>query len=295
MLKPVAGIVVCFACLCAHGAVAETSAAARVRGERLFVGVSDVCRTPEDVQVHRFYVDALAAAGHVPVVVPKVATPEVYEDIVKRLDVLLLTGGEDVEPSRYGAEKSPACGTVNKPRDAFEFALLDAARARRLPIFGICRGVQMLNVYFGGTLWQDLPSEFPAADGVEKLHFKGAFPRPYSGAATNPPAHSVSAVAGSRLAAIVGTEPLLVNSHHHQAVQKVAPGFRISAFAPDGVPEAIEGDSYPAAGLQVHPEAILAASRDPRFDRERLAGIFSRLGELVSICGTINEKHRTEN
>ena len=287
MLKPVAGIVVCFACLCAHGAVAETSAVSDARGERLFVGVTDVCRTPEDVQVQRFYIEALAAAGHVPVVVPKVADPGVYEDIVKRLDVLLLTGGEDVEPARYGAAKSPACGNVNEQRDAFEFALLDAAKARRLPIFGICRGVQMLNVYFGGTLWQDLPSEFPVADGVKKLHFKGAFPRPYAGAATNPPAHSVSAVAGSRLASIVGTEPLLVNSHHHQAVQKVAPGFRISAFAPDGVPEAIEGDSYPAAGLQFHPEAILAASKDPQFDRERLMRIFARLGELVSVYGII--------
>lgn len=261
--------------------LAALCVAACAWGERLFVGLPEVCRTPEDVQVHRFYANALALAGHVPVVVPNVASPGVYEDLVKKLDVLLLVGGEDVEPARYGAEKSAACGRVNKPRDAFEFALLDAARARHLPIFGICRGMQMLNVYFGGTLWQDLPSEFAAADGVKKLHVKGAFPWPYAGAATNHPAHAVSAVAGSRLAGIVGTEPLLVNSHHHQAVKKVAPGFRISAYAPDGVPEAIEGDSYPAAGVQFHPEAVLAVPKTPHFDRERLMKVFVHLGELV--------------
>ena len=164
-----------------------------------------------------------------------------------------------------------------------EIALLDAAKARRLPVFGICRGVQMLNVYFGGTLWQDLPSEFPVQEGKQKLHVKGAFPWPYSGAATNPPAHTVTAVSGSRLAGIVGLEPLVVNSHHHQAVQKLAPGFRIAAYAPDGVPEAIECDVYPAAGLQFHPESILAAAGDPRFDRERLSRIFARLDELLGI------------
>lgn len=249
----------------------------------LFVGVTDVCRTSTTVRASTFYTETLVKAGHVPVVVPRLSDPKAYDAIVSRLDLLLLTGGEDVEPARYGAARHAVCGNVNRERDAFEFALLDAAKARRLPVFGICRGVQMLNVYFGGTLWQDLPSEFPPPDGKKKLHFKGAFPWPYDGSATNPPAHVVSAVAGSRLAAVVGTEPLLVNSHHHQAVQRIAPGFRIAAYAPDGVPEAIEGDVYPAAGLQFHPESILAVSKEPRYDRARLLKIFTHLDELVGI------------
>ena len=246
----------------------------------LFVGVSDRCVTPDSVNVQAYYSEALVQAGNVPVIIPRTDDTNALKAVVSRLDVLLLPGGEDVNPARYGAERSPALGRVNIERDAFEFAILDAAKSRRLPVFGICRGVQMINVYFGGTLWQDLPSEFVPPAGATKLH-TGAFPWPYEGAATNPPAHTVSAVAGSRLAAIVGTEPLQVNSHHHQAVKDVAPGFRISAYAPDGVPEAIESDDYPAAGVQFHPETLVARAKDPRFDRERLIAIFKRLDELV--------------
>lgn len=267
--------------------VAADGRVAAFKAERcrtpLLVGIADICKEPDFVRLSKFYVDALAMAGHVPVVVPRVAGAEACAAAVARLDVLLLAGGEDVSPERYGAKRSPKCGDPNLRREEFEFALLEAAKARRLPVFGICRGVQMLNVAFGGTLWQDLPSEFPEQEGRRKLHLQGAFPWPYSGAATNPPAHTVSAVAGSRLAGIVGLEPLAVNSHHHQAVQKLAPGFRIAAYAPDGVPEAIECDTYPAAGLQFHPESILAAAGDPRFDRERLSRIFARLDELLGM------------
>ena len=246
----------------------------------LTVGIADMCPSNGHCSAHSYYPEALSLAGHTPLILPRVSDPGAYGRMLSKVDVLLLAGGADIEPARYGAEKGSLSKT-HPVRDEFEFAVLDAARARRLPVFGICRGAQMVNVYFGGTLWQDLPSEFIPPAGVRKLHAKDAFRFPYDGSATNPPAHSVCAVAGSRLAGIIGEAPLLVNSHHHQAVRTVAPGFRVSAYSPDGVPEAIEGDCYPAAGVQFHPEAIVAAAPGGGFEMERLVAIFRRLDELL--------------
>ena len=125
-------------------------------------------------------------------------------------------------------------------RDAWEFLLLDEAVKRRLPVFGICRGCQVINVYFGGTLWQDLPSERPG----EITHRSKKL-------------HPIRIVQGSHLAKSLRAENLMVNTSHHQAVKDLAPGFRAVAFAPDGVVEAIESDNLPVAGVQFHPERLL--------------------------------------
>jgi putative glutamine amidotransferase len=167
------------------------------------------------------------------------------------LDGLLLTGGEDVAPSLYGTEPHPMLGEVNSARDAFEIALIGEARAKDLPMFGICRGIQVLNVAFGGSLVQDVPSEVPGA-----LDHQWTVPphEPYA------LAHDVWLEPDSLLARLMrerlnDADACAVNSRHHQAVQRVAAGFRVSATAPDGLIESIED---PAArfclGVQWHPE-----------------------------------------
>jgi len=164
---------------------------------------------------------------------------------------LLLTGGEDVAPALYGEKKHPATIEVAPERDAFEIALVKEARRIGLPIFAICRGIQVLNVAFGGTLVQDIPTQMA-----------NALPHAF----TTPPhkafdyAHDVWVDTNSLLARLMaerlnGSDSCAVNSRHHQAVKDVAPGFKVVATAPDGIIEAIED---PAArfclGVQWHPE-----------------------------------------
>ena len=203
----------------------------------LVVGIADMCPATNQVSVQTTYVDAVAAAGNTPLVLPAQTNRAAVARTLASVDVLLLCGGEDVEPRRYGTEPSPRLGEVNLRRDAWEYLLLDEAVKRRLPVFGICRGCQLINVYFGGTLWQDLPSERPG----EIVH------RSKDG-------HAIRIVAGSRLANSLGTDGLKVSSSHHQAVKDLASGFRATAFAPDGVVEAIESETLPITGVQFHPE-----------------------------------------
>lgn len=127
----------------------------------LVVGVTDQHRDADHNVVENCYVESLVAAGHVPLIVPCMTNDAALAEIVRKLDVLIFTGGADVEPARYRTPRAPKCCDPDLLRDDFEFRLLAAARARRLPIVGICRGCQLVNVGFGGTLWQDLPSEFP--------------------------------------------------------------------------------------------------------------------------------------
>ena len=164
---------------------------------------------------------------------------------------LLLSGGEDVDPARYGEQRVPALGKVSEARDAFEIALVQDARRRGLPILGICRGIQMMNVAFGGSLVQDIPSQLP-----------GALPHSFKVPEFQPfhLAHDLWIENDTLLGRLMreslsDTDACVVNSRHHQAVKRIAEGFFASATAPDGVIEAIED---PAArfclGVQWHPE-----------------------------------------
>jgi putative glutamine amidotransferase len=164
---------------------------------------------------------------------------------------LMLTGGDDVAPARYGESKHPAVVEVEPERDDFEIALVQEARRRDLPIFAICRGVQVLNVAFGGSLVQDIPSQVPGA-----LQHKLAMPPHQSYAFAHEVWFEKDSLLGSLLKdRLSDADSCEVNSRHHQAVRQAAAGFRVTATAPDGVIEAIED---PAArfclGVQWHPE-----------------------------------------
>ena len=172
------------------------------------------------------------------------------EQALSGIDGLMLTGGDDVAPSRYGEPPHPAVVEAETGRDAFEIALIKAARARQLPILAICRGVQVLNVACGGTLVQDIPSQLAGA----LTHSLPVPPNePYS------LAHEVWIEKDSLLSKLL-RERLVddtcdVNSRHHQSVKEVAHGFKVSATAPDGVIEAIEDPTTGfCLGVQWHPE-----------------------------------------
>ena len=167
------------------------------------------------------------------------------------VDGLLLTGGEDVSPARYGETPHETVVDVEHARDEFEIAIARAARGRQLPIFAICRGIQVLNVAFGGTLVQDIPSQIP---GALQHSLKVPPNEPYT------LAHEVWVEKDTVLSTLMcerltDAEVCDVNSRHHQAVKDVAQGFKIAATAPDGVIEAIEDPSARfCLGVQWHPE-----------------------------------------
>lgn len=225
--------------------VAVTATSESIRG---------VLRTRANVA----YTEAARAASLRAYILP-ILDPDDADDALEGMSGLLLTGGEDVDPRHYQAAAHAALGELHDARDAFELALVRAARARRLPTFAICRGVQVLNVALGGSLVQDLPSEWPNA-----LAHDGSWAR-------DARVHEANIVAGSRLALAAVDARITVNSMHHQAIDRVAEGLRVVARAPDGVIEAVEsrdGDWW-MLGVQWHPEE-LTTSVD-RWDRALFA------------------------
>jgi putative glutamine amidotransferase len=213
------------------------------------------------------YVRAVEAAGGVAVVMPPLAPADVPA-LVARLDGVLLSGGPDLAPEAYHARPHTELGATEPGLDAFEYAVVGEAWQLGLPILGICRGAQALNVACGGTLHQHLPDVV----GGAVTHRQSEDARH--------PAHPVDVVAGSRLASILGTTRLPVNSFHHQAVDRLGAGLRVSARAPDGTIEAIEDPTQPLVlAVQWHAEmlvpgpahfALFEALVDTAADRRRL-------------------------
>jgi putative glutamine amidotransferase len=194
------------------------------------------------------YPAALAASGALPVMIPLGLPEDALADLFDRLDGLCLAGGVDVDPAHYGEARHPALGSVDAPRDATELMLTRWALAADLPIFGICRGIQLLNVAAGGSLYQDLAAQMPSA----RQHDYNPADSPWER-----PVHAVRVVADSRLAALLGTDEVMTNSFHHQAVKEVAGEFVPVAWAPDGVVEGIEAPGHRfALGVQWHPEGM---------------------------------------
>ena len=191
------------------------------------------------------YADAVIRFGGIPVLLPNVETSV---SLLADCDGLLLTGGGDFDPASFKREdQGTQWGGVSADRDRMEMLLIAEANRRQLPIFGICRGLQALTVSFGGTLIQDIPS---AGSSTLLQHSQSQARREVT--------HPVTVKPDSRLAEVLGCVDLKVNSFHHQAVDDVPQGWRVTAQAPDGIVEALEypGDRF-LLGVQWHPEDLV--------------------------------------
>jgi len=197
------------------------------------------------------YVDGVAGAGGVPVVLPPVGDEGTAEAVVSSLDGLLLSGGSDLDPGYYGESPVPELGPTIPERDAFEMALVGVALRRGMPVFGICRGMQVLNVALGGTLYQDLPSQW---DG-DVLKHRQDTPKWQ-------PTHEVEVREGSYVAGVMGRKVVKVNSYHHQGIKDLADGLVATGRSSDGLVEAVEAEDLSEGwllGVQWHAEAMRGA------------------------------------
>ncbi len=198
-------------------------------------------------QVNARYVESVVNAGGLPLLIPLQFPPEEVERLTDQFDGILIIGGGDVAIERYGGKEHPSVSAPNLDRDALEIAITRMALAYNLPLFGICRGEQVMNVAMGGTLYSDIPSQFetvlnhsqPEDIPITKL------------------TQQVQILTGSNLFSIVRTDRLWTNTFHHQAVNALGDGFRACAFGSDGLIEAIESPDHPfAVGVQWHPEGL---------------------------------------
>jgi putative glutamine amidotransferase len=220
------------------------------------IAVSGVVRTWDGADrtgVNAAYARALLAAGGVPLILSPLMGAPLAGPALDGIDGLLLTGGEDIHPSWYGADPSPLSSPPSQERDLFELALFAVARQRELPILGICRGIQLINVALGGSLFQDLPSERPSS--VDHSPSGSRDVR----------SHVVRLEPGSRAAGALGSTCVTVNSFHHQAIRELAPGLIASGWTDDGLIEAAESTSSGPwmLAVQWHPEEMHADRRAP--------------------------------
>ncbi len=197
------------------------------------------------VYVLEAYVQAVAQAGAYPVLIPLGLSEEALKALAARLDGILFTGGGDVHPRHYAPEGDRLVSLVDEDRDRVEFQLLNLVMAQKKPFLGICRGLQVMNIALGGSLYADITEQKPEA--LRHNHLEGR-ERSYR-------SHRVAIEAGSRLAGILGMPEVEVNSLHHQAISQLAPGLHPVAFAPDGIIEAVEFPDQPfGLAVQWHPE-----------------------------------------
>lgn len=233
------------------GAFPGRSAEPSIRPAPPLVGLTTsvtVDATPERAYANATYIRAVQQAGGVPVLLPPQLDLDSLETLWSRLDALVLTGGGDIDPARYGEASHATVADVSEARDELELTLTRRAVEDGLPVLGICRGVQVINVALGGSLHQDIATDVP-----------GALPHSQK-EARHQPTHAVKVPGeGTRLAAIVGVPQLNVNSMHHQAIKRPGQGLREVAWAPDGVVEALElaADDRFVVGVQWHPEELV--------------------------------------
>jgi putative glutamine amidotransferase len=207
---------------------------------------------------HTAYLNAIEATGGIPLLIQLSRDESVLHTLYDLCQGLLLTGGVDMDPACYGEEPHEKLGDIDAQRDEVEIMLTRRAIAEGKPLLGICRGVQVMNVAMGGTLYQDVPSQLAGAGEHRESGLRKQW---------DYLAHSISIAEDSWLAAQLGTSRLDVNTLHHQAIKDLAAGLRVTATAPDGVIEAVEGLSEQfLVGIQCHPERLWDRS-DPRWRR----------------------------
>lgn len=194
------------------------------------------------------YMDAIRESGAIPIIFPLEATAEDTIQLCEICSGFLLTGGHDISPSLYEQQATHMCGTTNLHRDSLEAIVFDYAVERDLPLLGICRGIQIINALCGGTLYQDLPSEYDHPKAID--HVNHQMEPPY-----DKPCHKVSLIEGTPLALLAGCSEMGVNSYHHQAIRELSPKLKAMALSEDGLVEAVYmPDKRFIEAVQWHPE-----------------------------------------
>lgn len=220
---------ICFICIYAYGVQ-----------HKPIIGIS--CSNSElSSSVSKSYCDAVNRSGGIALMIPVCTDSMTLREVVGCIDGIIMTGGGDIHPSYFGEEMVDECGVPDSVRDIYDIHLIKLAAQHCIPMLGICRGEQLINVAFGGTLFQDLPSQFP---GDTLFQHRNAD-------------HEVILQTDSWISNITRVDSFVANSYHHQAIKDVAPGFIVSGWSNDNVIEVIENvDGYPIWGVQFHPERM---------------------------------------
>lgn len=231
------------------------------------IGISSARSSNGSTLLSKTYTEAISRAGGIPVVIPTLDSQEEAEAVLAVLDGIVFSGGEDLQPSWYGEDVLNETVHIDTLRDYSDSLLARSALSSGKPILAICRGEQLINVMLGGSLYQDIPSQVAGVGA----HARGAM-------------HRIAPEPGSVLAGLYGTDSLLVNSYHHQAVKAPAPGIRITARSGDGIVEAYE--TAQVLAFQFHPEKMVAQGEQ---------GWLALFEEFIHRCGKRKFAEKTTN
>ena len=228
---------------------------------------------PSFTYVASGYYDAVSKVGGIPIVLPPLENDEDLEELLDRIDGVVLVGGADLDPRRDGWMLHPTIRTLAPRRELFDRRLMRIIADRRMPVFGIGAGMQLINVTMGGNLLLHIPEDRPGAlphhDPIDPAH-----------------RHTLEIMPNSLMERVYGDGELRVNSMHHMAIDEVAPGFTVTARCPDGVVEAIESttDDWFAMGTQFHPESESSSALDQRIFEEFVEGIAARAPQRLRLA-----------